>query len=109
MAFYDLRHGARLLGRSPVFTLVAITSLGAGLASACGLFTVINAMLFRALLGEGTEDVLRVNTSQSRGGIYGSSSYRDTEDFVDSSKDLIAGWCAWTPGGGNVTWATGAG
>ncbi len=44
-AIQDIRYGARLLRRSPGFTLVAIVSLAVGLGSSVGLFTVMNALL----------------------------------------------------------------
>jgi hypothetical protein len=58
MAIYHLRHGARLLRRSPIFTVVALASLGVGLASAVRLFTAMNAMLFRLLLGDSAANIL---------------------------------------------------
>jgi predicted permease len=45
----DLRYGARLLRRSPTFTLVTVTSLAIGIGAACGVFALADTVLFREL------------------------------------------------------------
>ena len=45
----DARFGARLLGRTPLFTAVAVLSLATGLGSAVAVFNVADAVLFRSL------------------------------------------------------------
>ena len=45
----DLRHGIRLLAMSPGFAAVAILTLGLGIGSTTTIFSVVNAVLFRAL------------------------------------------------------------
>lgn len=45
----DLRYGARLLRRSPVFTTVATLSLALGIGGAAAVFTLINAVVIRTL------------------------------------------------------------
>ena len=45
----DLRYAARLLGRSPLFTAVAVMSLGIGIGAAAAVFTLADAVLFRKL------------------------------------------------------------
>jgi predicted permease len=47
--FKDLRYGARLLRRSPVFTTVATLSLALGIGGAAAVFTLINAVVIRTL------------------------------------------------------------
>ncbi|MPY89351.1 MAG: FtsX-like permease family protein [Luteitalea sp.] len=45
----DLRFGARLLTRSPIFTVVAVVSLALGIGASSAIFSVINAIVLRAL------------------------------------------------------------
>lgn len=45
----DLRFGARLLRRSPAFTATAIVSLALGIGGATAVFSLINAIVLRAL------------------------------------------------------------
>jgi macrolide transport system ATP-binding/permease protein len=45
----DVRFGARLLRRSPVFTLAAVASLAIGIGSAAAVFSLADELLFREL------------------------------------------------------------
>ena len=45
----DLRYALRVLSRSPLFSLVAISSLAIGIGGAAAVFTVLNAVAFRML------------------------------------------------------------
>jgi predicted permease len=92
----DMRYGARLLWRSPVFTLVAVASLAGGLGGGVALFSFMNALLFRSLPGKDTRQIYAINTSQREGSQYGATSYADFQSFVLSADDLLAGSCATT-------------
>jgi len=46
---HDMRHGLRLLARSPVMSCVAILSLALGISSATIIYSVAHEMLFRSL------------------------------------------------------------
>jgi predicted permease len=46
---HDARFGARLLRRSPLFTLTAVSSLAIGIGSAAAVFSLADSLLFRAL------------------------------------------------------------
>jgi predicted permease len=45
----DTRFGARLLRRSPVFTLAAVASLSIGIGSAAAVFSLADGLLFRTI------------------------------------------------------------
>src|SRR4030095_9604486 len=45
----DLVHAARVLSRSPAFTIVTVLILGIGIGSTCTVFTQVNAVLWNPL------------------------------------------------------------
>jgi putative ABC transport system permease protein len=48
-ALQDLRHGARMLRKSPVFTLSAVLILALGIGGAVSIVTLLDTLLFREL------------------------------------------------------------
>ena len=88
----DIRYGARLLRRSPLFTLVAVASIAFGLGGGLIIFTIANAGVFRPLAGA-EADLHRIYTANRRGTIDGGSSYADHADFANATS-VFAATCA---------------
>lgn len=62
----DVRHGLRLLRRSPLFTVTAAASLAVGIGANTAIFTVANSLLFRPPVGIVDPDGL-INIGSARG------------------------------------------
>src|SRR5262245_52455584 len=45
----DLRYAVRMIGRTPVFTLVVVLSLALGIGANTAIFTLVDAVLIRSL------------------------------------------------------------
>jgi predicted permease len=82
----DLRYGARMLWKSPGFTGVAVVVLALGIGANTTIFSLINGLLLRPLVGvEAPERLAAVYTSDFSSGRYGSSSYPDYISFRDEA------------------------
>src|SRR5881628_381786 len=62
----DLRYGARLLLKSPAFTLVAALSLALGIGANTTIFTLINAVLLNPLPVADPAQLVSVFTTNER-------------------------------------------
>ena len=58
--FRDLRYGARILSKNPVFTAVAVISLALGIGANTAVFSVINAVLLKSLPFKDPESLVLV-------------------------------------------------
>jgi predicted permease len=94
----DLRYGARLLLKSPGFTLVAALSLALGIGANTTIFTLINAVLLHPLPVEDPSQLVSVWTSDERNagnGAFGflqtsALNYRDYRDKNEVFSGLAA-------------------
>jgi predicted permease len=77
----DMRHAARLLRRDPLFTTTAVLSLAIGIAANTTIFTVGNALLFRAPASVADPGALVDIGTRTPGGGFGNSSYPNYVDL----------------------------
>lgn len=96
----DLRHAARQLGRSPIFTIVAILSLALGIGANTAIFQLIDAVRLRTLPVKEPFQLVTVqlaDRSQMRGSqasVYPSLTNPVWEKLRDS-QDIFSGVFAW--------------
>ncbi|HEV3057925.1 MAG TPA: ABC transporter permease [Vicinamibacterales bacterium] len=87
-ARWDVRHGARLLGRHPLFSLTAVASLAIGIGANTTVFTVANALLLRPPAGV-VQPAQLVDIGTSRNGVgFGPSSFPNYIDIRSRTTTL---------------------
>ena len=101
----DLRHAARLLRKSPLFTLVAVITLALGIGANTAIFSLINDVLLAPLPFSHPEQLVRVYSEH--GGRRFGPSIPDLRDMAHESRTFaqLVGYDTWnknltaTPGG----------
>ncbi|MEX2608313.1 MAG: ABC transporter permease [Gemmatimonadota bacterium] len=96
----DVRYAFRQLGRSPVFTAVAVLTLGLGIGGATAIFSVVDGILFRPLPFPEPEEITVVWADwTARGGPddewLSYASYHDLETVA--AFEATAAWGGWNP------------
>jgi len=106
----DLRHGARLVTKSPGFTIAAVLSLALGIGANTTIFTLINAVLLHPLPVDDPAELVSVWTTDERNqaGALGflqvsPMNYKDLRD----KNDVFSGLAAHTGLPLNITGGTG--
>jgi putative ABC transport system permease protein len=84
----DLRYSARMLIKSPGFTLVAVLTLAIGIGANTAIFSVVDAILWRPLAVPRSDRLVALYTTGGDGAGYRSLSYPDYEHFRDNQKNF---------------------
>jgi putative ABC transport system permease protein len=86
----DLRYGARMLAKTPGFTLLAVITLALGIGANTAIFSGVNAMLFRLM--PGTREPERLCYVKLDGGKRGKDrtelAYAEYEEFQARNRSL---------------------
>jgi len=87
-AWQDLRFAARLLRRSPLFTLVAVASLAVGIGANTTIFSVVNSLLVRPRPGVVEAGLVDVGRTQDGAG-FDNMSYPNYLDYREASRGVL--------------------
>ena len=88
----DLRYGARMLAKKPLFTIIAIVTLALGVGANTAIFSVVNAVLLRSLPYHNPNQLIVLSTT-SPGGDRDGLSVPEAQDYqtrMQSLEDLTA-------------------
>ena len=98
--FQDLRHGARMLGKNPGLTLIAIASIAIGVGANAAMFSMADGLVFRPLPVPRADQIIAVTATAPRASevfflTNNRISYLDYVDLRDRSQ-TFAGLTAYT-------------
>jgi len=77
----DVRYGVRMMIKTPVFTLIAVLTLAAGVGANTAIFSVVNAVLLKALPYHNSHRFVLVSGADQSAG-FGTISPAEAQDFA---------------------------
>jgi putative ABC transport system permease protein len=77
----DARYGVRMMLKTPVFTLIAVVTLAAGVGANTAIFSVVNAVLLKALPYHNSHRFVLVSGADGSAG-FGTISPVEAQDFA---------------------------
>jgi predicted permease len=88
----DLRFGARLLVRGPVFSIVAVLSLALGIGANTAIYSVINGVMLRPLPVDEPEQLYVVDAGAAREGsmLLAYPIFEDTRALIGAGAEIAA-------------------
>ena len=95
----QIRHALRSLARTPVFTLLAVLTLGLGIGGTTAVFSVVNGVLLRPLAYPDADRIVVISEANARTRTMGVS-YPNFQDWNAGAQSFEAMF-AW--GGGRAT------
>lgn len=104
--FQDVRYGLRMLRKSPGFTAVAVVTLALGIGANTAIFSVVDAVLIRALPYKDPQQLVLIWADEQKGGARDQLSYTDIDDYRTQSHSFqnvvaFADWSATFTGNGD--------